>query len=572
MNGSINAVKKTRSTEQARKEAEFQRAIANGMSYEDQIAFREKQLDEEKGSSFSDTEYISKLEKSVTDTKKLSRFNKYRTRYAELVTELSAGKINEQSYLESLRTNLNGVNDEDLRLEIQNDIVAATQKVKEYQDTILANQIKKAKYDGTQSALNDAISRVNSARMQALISENDDEVTAYDETLAALNGQLSTTKIQDSITDFQVRSITRGVNPTEKLNFINNEIQKADPNVAVKIGDRTYANAQQFWTLERDNFLAGNSQVFGDFFSELKTTAENAVNANAAKFGYPTQVVLDQTLSYFNDLRAKPEIAPFVGKLDITQATVMAEAVDKLSKTVNDIATNNLSFKEGDVQLQNIARKYGIDTSGYRIDLQNKSLQISEPEEGLIPEVNLELPKVGETPSTPAAPGVTPAPSITPQSIREVKAGDTLSRIATESNVTLAQLLEANPKYKENPNLIRPGEKVNIPGATPITPTPTPTVTPAPAEKTPAPTPAPVVTPTPTPTSTPAVVPPVTPTPTTPAPTAPVPSSTSTYQIISGDTLSGIAAKYGTTVEELARINQIVDPNKIKAGATIKLK
>jgi len=348
VNGSINAVKKTRSTEQARKEAEFQRAIANGMSYEDQVAFREKQLKEETDSSFADIDYISKLEKSVADTKKLSRFNRYRTRYAELVTELSAGKINEQSYLESLKQNLNGVNDEDLRLEIQNDIVTATQKVKEYQDTILGNQVKKAKYDGTQSALNDAISRVNSARMQAVISENDDEVSAYDETLAALQGQLSTTKIQDSITDFQVRSITRGVNPTEKLNFINNEIQKADPNVEVKIGDRTYANAQQFWTLERDNFLAGNSQVFGDFFSELKATAKNAVDANAAKFGYPTQVVLDQTLSYFNDLRAKPEIAPFIGKLDITQATVMAEAVDKLAKTVNDIATNNLSFKEVD--------------------------------------------------------------------------------------------------------------------------------------------------------------------------------------------------------------------------------
>lgn len=44
-----------------------------------------------------------------------------------------------------------------------------------------------------------------------------------------------------------------------------------------------------------------------------------------------------------------------------------------------------------------------------------------------------------------------------------------------------------------------------------------------------------------------------------------------TYKIKPGDTLSGIAEKYNTTYQYLAQINNIADPNKINAGAVIKV-
>lgn len=53
---------------------------------------------------------------------------------------------------------------------------------------------------------------------------------------------------------------------------------------------------------------------------------------------------------------------------------------------------------------------------------------------------------------------------------------------------------------------------------------------------------------------------------------APGPSSGYiTYVIQPGDTLSGIAARYGTTVAELTRLNGISNPDKIYAGTTIKV-
>ena len=53
----------------------------------------------------------------------------------------------------------------------------------------------------------------------------------------------------------------------------------------------------------------------------------------------------------------------------------------------------------------------------------------------------------------------------------------------------------------------------------------------------------------------------------------PIPESDyDTYTVMAGDTLSGIAAKFGTTYQELAAINGIEDPNVIHVGQIIKLK
>jgi LysM repeat protein len=43
------------------------------------------------------------------------------------------------------------------------------------------------------------------------------------------------------------------------------------------------------------------------------------------------------------------------------------------------------------------------------------------------------------------------------------------------------------------------------------------------------------------------------------------------YNIKNGDTLSGIAKQFNTTVDNLAQQNNIKDVNKIEAGATLKI-
>ena len=50
-----------------------------------------------------------------------------------------------------------------------------------------------------------------------------------------------------------------------------------------------------------------------------------------------------------------------------------------------------------------------------------------------------------------------------------------------------------------------------------------------------------------------------------------VDKTSTTYTVKAGDTLSGIASKYGTTYQELAIINNIANPNVIYPGQVIKI-
>jgi LysM repeat protein len=110
-----------------------------------------------------------------------------------------------------------------------------------------------------------------------------------------------------------------------------------------------------------------------------------------------------------------------------------------------------------------------------------------------------------------------PKPKPTSQKITTytVKKGDTLWAIAKKYSTTVSALAKLNGI--ENPDLIYPGQKLKISGDT--------------AKQ----------------------------------------SSTKVYVVKKGDTLSGIAARYNTTVTELVKLNKIKNPDLIFPGQKIKL-
>ncbi|WP_225408961.1 LysM peptidoglycan-binding domain-containing protein [Stigmatella hybrida] len=102
-----------------------------------------------------------------------------------------------------------------------------------------------------------------------------------------------------------------------------------------------------------------------------------------------------------------------------------------------------------------------------------------------------------------------------------VRSGDTLSGIAQRFGTTTGALAKAN--NISNPNRIYAGQKLSIPGAGAAQPAP-----------------------------------------------APAPSSQQ-YTVRSGDTLSGIAQRYGTTTGALAKANNISNPNLIQVGQKLTI-
>lgn len=89
-----------------------------------------------------------------------------------------------------------------------------------------------------------------------------------------------------------------------------------------------------------------------------------------------------------------------------------------------------------------------------------------------------------------------------------------------------------------------------------------PTLAPSP---TPTPTPSPTPTPTPTPTQSPTPKPSPTPAPSTSSP------AVTEYRVRSGDTLIGIANRFGVSVSSLQSLNGITNPNSLQVGRVLRI-
>ena len=152
-----------------------------------------------------------------------------------------------------------------------------------------------------------------------------------------------------------------------------------------------------------------------------------------------------------------------------------------------------------------------------------------------LPNPNLIL--VGEVLAVPAGTAARPTPASGLTGRYTVVAGDTLSAIAARFGTTTATLASAN--HLPNPNLIMVGEVLEIPGGNASRPAPGPATN-------------------------------------TPPSRAPVPASgarafTARYTVVAGDTLSAIAARFGTTTATLASANHLPNPNLIMVGEVLEI-
>jgi murein DD-endopeptidase MepM/ murein hydrolase activator NlpD len=109
------------------------------------------------------------------------------------------------------------------------------------------------------------------------------------------------------------------------------------------------------------------------------------------------------------------------------------------------------------------------------------------------------------------------------RAIYVVRPGDTLSGIARAHDVALDTLIAANAALVTNPNVIRVGWELVIPGAVVDVPT-----------------------------------------------DPPAGAEVEVHTVVSGDTLSGLAGRWGTTVAAIAELNGIVNPNLLAVGQRLR--
>lgn len=158
--------------------------------------------------------------------------------------------------------------------------------------------------------------------------------------------------------------------------------------------------------------------------------------------------------------------------------------------------------KPGDT-LSRIANTYGVSVAAIAAANGITNVNLIYPNQVLI------IPRGSTTP-----PPTTPPP--TGETRYTVKAGDTLYRIAANHGTTVNAIASANSI--SNPNLIRVGQVLVIPGSSPSTPPPT---------------------------------------------------SQTRYTVQPGDTLYRIAIRHGTTVNAIVMANNIANPNLIRPNQVL---
>jgi LysM repeat protein len=171
------------------------------------------------------------------------------------------------------------------------------------------------------------------------------------------------------------------------------------------------------------------------------------------------------------------------------------------------VSTTTYTVRSGDT-LGSIAARYGTTVSAIA-----SANGISDPNL-IFPGQVLTIPG-GSAPSSGGS-------TATSGSTYTVQAGDTLGSIAARFATTVAALASANDI--SDPNLIYVGQVLSLSGSGGGTPAPTS-----------------------------------------------APTATGTYTVEAGDTLGSIAARFATTVANLAALNNISDPNLIYVGEVLKV-
>ena len=217
-----------------------------------------------------------------------------------------------------------------------------------------------------------------------------------------------------------------------------------------------------------------------------------------------------QALAQLNDIANPNRI--YVGqRLLVKTASTPAPSQPTVSNNTNSTATS-YTVQSGDT-LSGIATKFGTNWQNLA-QLNN----ISNPNLIYTGQV-LKLNNRSTTTNSSSSNSAT-----TSNGTYTVKSGDTLSGIASQFGTTYETL--ANLNNLSNPNRIYVGQVLRVNGATSSNHS---------------------------------------------SSNATVSTGTSSYTVQSGDTLSGIAAKFGTTYEALAQRNNISNPNEIYVGQVIRV-
>ncbi|MCD5384845.1 MAG: LysM peptidoglycan-binding domain-containing protein [Candidatus Pacebacteria bacterium] len=513
----LNSFTLSRKRIQATGEAVFQRRVVDeDLSWKDQLDYRKRQLKEEQEKTYPDLDFIDEIKTSISSLRKLVKAREFRDQYYAFLQELVTGKKTLADHLEYLQNTLEQGWNREIRDEIQDEILKVSEEKTRQDRMIIDSQISFKKDDRTAKSLDDAIALVNAQLGKPEIQRDDVLRTAYELQLRTLTKERLEVTIEDKMNWMVMNAVSEErANPSLwKLEVFAGFKDKGDLDLPVNVGGVRYDSEREFWATTLNNY------ILGDFVNEYVSENKKEATLMWNKLGILPDSYLENLVAKNQILRTHPELEIFPQIVTSAVQDTVINALNLASKSIiaqeylatPDLATE-ANYQRAMQKYKNLETLFGADVS-LSPDFQRLNTLLVQKRVHHTTEIAGELQSWMQ--NFQEREGRFPTTAEITEWLK-VQAPAVVTEIEPE------EMLEKRPEEIVKEQFVEPEVKAEIKPS--------------------------------------ADVPPV---------KDVVPKEEIT--IPRGATLSGLAQQYGTTVEELMRLNpQIKHPDRIFTGARLRL-
>jgi len=365
---------------QGKNEATFQRKVMEeGMSYQDQADYRQKQIAKEKGEKYPDTGFLEELKNSLSNLKQLSRYEKLRKDYSDGYTQYKEGKLSIDSLTDNLKGLISKEKDPTLKTELEKNLSNIKIEKVNSERQALVNRIALARNDKSIILIDKALAEITTKRSSAYLVNDMEMVSYYDVQAQSLESQKLDIQTQDKLHDFDLKITKSGGTAMQKLSLLESSINVADKITPITIDNIQYASEYEYWSGLKERYISGNGGgVFVDFLGEFNAEKKVAIDTLSAMndYGYVPMSFLTSMDNEYKNLLSRPDFEIYASRVDSARIENLSLGVDRVAKAVLADAVIDMDFEKGETALKNIQEKFGLSTASYASDLYYQKLQI----------------------------------------------------------------------------------------------------------------------------------------------------------------------------------------------------
>lgn len=385
----LEAFQRSRSEAQVAEELKFYQQTAAGMSYDEQLSFRQAQEDREQEREVPDQSYLASLKKEISALKKLSLSEKFANAYRESFTRLQTGMASYQEHLDFLQEEFGKTKDPQTRKTISDYLSQARTSQYDYEQKILDNYYQYAYNDQTEAVLNKAIEEMKKERAKASGGGDALRASALDLKLQAMTQKLNEAKINKAVNQFSLATL-KTYNPSDYLDLLNDKISSAEQNTPISYKGVTYANEKEFWlTMRRDYFESGKFAQANEKY--WKETARLNYNQSVELYPIRAALMAKELSSFLN----RNDLADFKAVIAGSNGGILAEISNTAAASILHKATVDYDFQTAANKLSQLSRDMGVDQTGNYQLLLDQTAKVNAEAVRAIYEISDEYVKAG---------------------------------------------------------------------------------------------------------------------------------------------------------------------------------